>query len=343
MTHARAEPTRARLIAAFAAVYLIWGSTYLAIRFAIETLPPFLMAGTRFLVAGAILYAFTRARGAARPTRAHWRSTAIVGALLLWVGNGGVTWAEQWVPSGVTALLVATVPFWMVLADWLRPGGTRPGAMVVGGLLLGFTGLVILIGPASWPGGEGVHPLGAAVLMVSTVAWSVGSIYSRGADLPERPLQATGMEMLAGGALLTALGLASGEAARFDPGTVSLRSWLALLYLIVFGSLVGFSAYIWLLGVTAPARAATYAYVNPVVAVLLGWGLAGETLAPRTLAAVVVIIGAVALITTARGRVPAAAPNLVAAHEPQDSGDETSSPDPPDDAPGTQPVAPRPT
>jgi drug/metabolite transporter (DMT)-like permease len=295
-----ARSLRMRLIAAFAAVYVIWGSTYLAILFAIETLPPFLMAGVRFLIAGALLYGWMRLRGAPRPSGVHWRSATIVGGLLLLGGNGAVVWAEQWVPSGVAALLVATVAFWMVLLEWLRPGGVRPTGAVVLGLVVGFAGLALLVSGAGE--GERVHLLGAAALLFGTVCWAAGSIYARAAPLPASPFTATGMEMLAGGGLLVLVGVLTGELGRFDVGAVSMRSLLAFGYLVVFGSLVGFTAYIWLLGVTTPARAATYAYVNPIVAVLLGWAFAGEAFTPRMALAVGVIVGAVALIVTVRTR-----------------------------------------
>ncbi|HEX2189378.1 MAG TPA: EamA family transporter, partial [Longimicrobiaceae bacterium] len=294
-------PPLAKVLAAFAAVYVLWGSTYLAIRFAIETLPPFLMASARFLLAGAALYAFVRARGTPRPQRVHWRSAAVVGGLLLFVGNGGVVWAERTVPSGVVALLVAMVPLWMTLLEWLRPGGRRPGRRVVLGLAVGFAGMVLLVGPLEIGGAGGVDPAGAAVVLVATLAWAVGSIYSRSAQLPDDPLLATGMEMIAGGVLLAAAGLARGELGAWDPAAVSTASVLAFAYLVTFGSLVGFTAYVWLLRVSTPARVSTYAYVNPVVAVLLGWMIAGEPLNARILGAAAIIVVAVAAIT-GRGR-----------------------------------------
>ena len=299
-----ASVSRSRVIAAFAAVYIIWGSTYLAIRFAIETLPPFLMAGSRFLVSGALLYAVARARGAERPERRNWTATAVIGALLLLGGNGGVVWAEQRVPSGLAALLVATVPVWMVTLEWLR-GGLRPTRGVVAGLMLGMAGLALLIGPGEFAGGRGVDTLGAIVLVAASLSWATGSIYSRSAPLPKSPILTTGMEMLAGGVLLTLLGLATGELGRLDVAAASTKSWLALLYLVLFGSLIGFTAYIWLLKVSTPAKASTYAYVNPVVAVLLGWLFANEPLSVRTLLAAAVIIAGVALITLTKK--PAAA------------------------------------
>lgn len=297
-------PALPKLLAAFAAVYLVWGSTYLAIRFALETLPPFLMAAARFLVAGGVLYAVVRARGEPRPSLVHWRSAVIVGGLLLFLGNGGVVWAEQTVPSGVVALLVATLPLWMVLLEWARPGGERPTGRVVAGLVVGFAGLVLLVGPADLMGGGRVDPVGAGVVLFAALAWAAGSIYSRGAPLPASPFLATGMEMLAGGALLLALGVARGELGVLDLSAVSAKSALALAYLVVFGSLVGFTAYVWLLRVSTPSRVSTYAYVNPVVAVLLGWGLAGEPLSARVLGAAAVIIAAVVLITRSRTAPP---------------------------------------
>ena len=295
-----APASRPQLLAAFAAVYVLWGSTYLAIRFAIETLPPWLMAGARFLVAGGILYAIARLRGASRPTPAHWVGAVIVGGLLLLGGNGAVVWAETRVPSGLTALLVATVPIWMVLLDWLQPGGHRPTRGVTAGLVLGFVGLGVLVGPGEILGRGRVDLLGAAALTVGSIAWAAGSIYSRRATLPSSPLLATGMEMLGGGVLLVILSLASGEASTFAPEAVTMHSMLALLYLIVFGSLIGFTAYIWLLGHASAARVSTYAFVNPVVAVLLGWAFANEELTPRMMAAAAVIVAAVALITMTR-------------------------------------------
>lgn len=295
-------PMRWRVLAAFAAIYLIWGSTYLGIRFAIETLPPLLMAATRFIIAGTALYGWLRLRGAPRPTRANWGAAAVVGGLLLLGGNGIVTWAEQRVPSGLAALLIATVPLWMVLLNWLRPGGTRPSGQVIFGLVCGLVGMALLIGPADLAGNGALDPVGALALVLAALSWSVGSLYSRRAPLAKSPLLATGMEMLMGGLLLLAAGSLTGEWARLDLGSVSLLSVLALGYLIVFGSLIAFSAYVWLLRVTTPARAATYAYVNPVVAVFLGWALAGEPLNARILLAAAIIIAAVVIITSERAR-----------------------------------------
>jgi drug/metabolite transporter (DMT)-like permease len=296
------EATAGRLLGAFGALYVIWGSTYLAIRFAIETLPPLLMASVRFLVAGSLLCSWARTRGAPRPTRAHWKSAVVVGGLLIVAGNGSVVVSEQWVASGLVALLVAAVPLWMVVLDWLWGSGLRPSRRVVSGLVLGFAGVAFLAGGAG-AGVQGGHQLAGSILVVcGSLAWAGGSIYARHADVPSHPRLWVGMQMLAGGVLLLPVAAAAGELGRFDPAGVSLNSVLALAYLIVFGSLVAFSTYIWLLGVSTPARVGTYAYVNPVVALFLGWALAGEPLTFQSLVAAAIIVGSVVLITTERPR-----------------------------------------
>jgi drug/metabolite transporter (DMT)-like permease len=312
---ARSAPSPWLVIAAFAAIYLIWGSTYLAIRFAIETMPPLIMAGVRFLIAGGLLYGWTRLRGTPRPTGTNWRAAALIGALLLLGGNGAVTWAEQWVPSGLAALLIATEPLWIVLLAWLW-GGDRPSLGIAVGLALGLVGIVLLIGPGELVGGPHIDPVGALAVLIASVSWAAGSLYSRRAPLPAAPLLGTGMEMLVGGTLLLLAGLATGEAAQLHLEALSLRSALALTYLIVFGSIVAFSAYVWLLRVVTPARASTYAYVNPVVAVFLGWALAGEAITPLTLVAAAVIVTAVALIVMQQARGSARPPQEIAPPEP---------------------------
>lgn len=294
-------PTTIGLVAAFAAVYVIWGSTYLAIRVAVETLPPLTMAGIRFVVAGASLYAVLRWRGAERPTAAQWRAAAVVGGLLLLGGNGIVVWAEQTVPSGIAALLVATVPLWIVLLNALGPRGVRPAAREIVGLGLGTAGVCVLFAPQALTGDAHALPtdlLAAAGLVLASLLWAIGSLYSRRAALPSSPLLATAMEMICGGGLQLAAGLLMGEAARFDPGRVTTRSIVAVLYLIVFGSWIAFSAYVWLLRVAPAASVATYAYVNPIVAVLLGAVLLSEPLSAGTFVAMGLIVAGVVLITT---------------------------------------------
>jgi drug/metabolite transporter (DMT)-like permease len=286
-------------------LYVVWGSTYLAIRFAVEGLPPFLMAGARFLLAGTVLYTWRRARGDAVPVGREWRSAAVVGLLLLVGGNGGVSWAEQRIPSGVASLLVGTLPLWMVLLDVLRPGGRRPGWRAVVGVLAGFVGVVVLIGPAeSTAGAEMIDQAGVAAVLLGALLWSVGSLYSRDAPLPSSPLMATSAEMLTGGAGLFVVGTLSGEWGRLNLEAVPARSWWGLIYLIIFGSLVAFTAYTWLLRVAPTPLVSTYAYVNPLVAVFLGHFLAGESLTLRVLIAAVAIVGSVALITSVQSPKP---------------------------------------
>jgi drug/metabolite transporter (DMT)-like permease len=286
-----------KLLAAFASVYFIWGSTYLGIRIAIETIPPLLMAGIRFIIAGGMLYLWGVFRGHERPTLAHWKSTAIIGLMLLLVGNGGLSWSEQLIPSGVAALIVAVSPLWFILLEWMQ-GGIKPTAGVFLGLFLGTLGIIVLIDPAELVGGSSINIVGALVLLGSSVSWAVGSLYSRHAKLPASTALSNGMEMLIGGVGLLLLGVITGEWKSFHPASITPQSLFAVAYLIVFGSIIGFSSYVWLLRATTPTRASTYAYVNPVVAVIIGWLVAGEILSGRVLIAAVLIIAAVAAITT---------------------------------------------
>lgn len=299
--------SRTQVVLALGTIYLVWGSTYLAIKLADETLPPLLMAGTRFLIAGALLYGWTRLRGAARPTRAQWGAALVVGVLLLMLGNGAVVWAETIVPSGIVALLVGMVPLWMALLDWLRPGGKRPSPFVGLGLVCGFAGVALLVGPGQLAGGGSINPIGAAVVLVGSFCWAAGSLYARSSKLASPPLLATGMEMLAGGALLLVFASASGEWSQFHPSAIAIQSLMGFIYLIVVGSLVGYTIYVWLLRNTPTAIVSTYAYVNPIVAVALGWALAGEPLTPRTLFAAAIIIAGVVVISSAHLRAPASA------------------------------------
>ncbi|HEX2163131.1 MAG TPA: EamA family transporter [Thermoanaerobaculia bacterium] len=279
---AAGPPPRWKLLSAFATVYVVWGSTYLAIRFAIETLPPFLMAAGRFLVAGGLMWLWAKRRGAGRPTRRQVGAAAVVGLLLLAGGNGGVVWAEQRIDSGLAALLVATVPLWVVGIEWLLPGGRRPRLPMMLGVAGGLAGIALLVGPAELAGAERVDLRGAGVLVAASLLWTIGSLYASRAELPASARLGTAIEMLVGGAGLVLAGALAGDFGRLELGTVSALSWAALAYLVVFGSLIAFSAYVWLLRVAAPTTVATYAYVNPVVALLLGWAFAGEELSART-------------------------------------------------------------
>jgi drug/metabolite transporter (DMT)-like permease len=287
------------VIAAFAVVYLVWGSTYLAIRFTIETLPPFLSAGLRFFLAGLILYAFARIKNKeAAPQKKHWGPAIIAGGFLLLGGNGSVVWAERYVPSGLAALFIAIVPLWMVLLEWWWHHTKRPSLGVFCGIGIGFLGVWLLMAPDFLHHGAHSINLGGALLLVlASFSWSIGSIYSRKADLPSSPYLSTAMQMISGGALLLLLGLIQGEYAHFHIVNFSAKSIFALIYLVIFGSLLAFTAYLWLLKNAGVARTSTYAFVNPVVAIFLGWAFAGEKLDLQTAIAALFVLVAVIVIT----------------------------------------------
>ncbi|MCE9611472.1 MAG: EamA family transporter [Chthoniobacter sp.] len=289
------------VLTAYAVVYVLWGSTYLGIRIAIESIPPLLMAGARFSLAGIVLYTVMRLRGAPRPQPVHWRNAAVVGAGLLLVGNGGLTWAERTVPSNIAALIIASTPLWMILFDWLRPGGHRPHRTVFAGLLLGFAGVGLIIASKDHAGHHVAEPLGAFILLAAALCWAAGSVFSRHAAQSSSALLAVAMQMIAGGTLLLLAGCFLGEPHRFDFATITPASRLAFLYLFICGSLIGFTAYVWLLQVSSPARVSTYAFVNPLIAVLLGRIVLHETLPGTVVAAAALIIAAVVLITVRRG------------------------------------------
>ena len=298
-----ARPGRFAIFSAFAALYLIWGSTYLAILFAIGSIPPLLMAGTRFLLAGLILYFGARLAGAARSKPGDWRTALIVGACLLLGGNGGVTLAEQYVPSGLAALLVATVPLYIALLSWLFGISERPGLTKALGLAGGFVGVGVLIGPALRfsANGESSHAwIGIMILLCSSLIWSAGSLYSRHARQVGSPFLAAGQQMLCGGGLLLLAGLATGELRHFDPRQITMVSLGAFVYLVLIGGIIGYVSYAWLLRHCEPAKVATYAYVNPIVAILLGTLFANETLTWRTLFGAGLIIGSVAVVIMAQ-------------------------------------------
>lgn len=296
------------VVAALLAVYIFWGGTYLAMKFAIETLPPFIMAGIRFITAGAIVYVWQITQGVEKPKAVHWKNATVVGGLLLLGGNGSIVWAEQMVSSGLAAIIVAIVPLWMTLLAWLWQGGERPRGMVFGGLVLGFIGIILLVKNSS---GEvsnlSSQWLAYIAVVFASISWATGSIYSRVAKLPSAPFMAIGMQMLTGGLLCLLFGLLMGEAARFDLGQISIQSALSVGYLIIFGSIIGFSAYIWLLKVADPTVVSTYAYVNPVVAVILGWIFAGEQMTIQDGVGATIILLAVIIITKANSCKPAVA------------------------------------
>lgn len=295
------------LIAAFAAVYIFWGSTYLAVKLGIETLPPFLMAGTRFAVAGSILYLWARfSKDYVKPERVHWKTAFIVGTFLLLGGNGAVVVASQYIPSSLTALLVATEPLWIVLLSWLWLGNGRPNWKVALGLLVGFVGVYFLIaGKSAIGGGEGYGQWFAIIaVMAGALSWAIGSIYGLKAPTVKSSILNAGMQMLSGSVTLFLVGLIRGEHLSFDVAAVSSTSFFAVIYLIVFGSLIGFTAYSWLLKNAQPAMVSTYAYVNPVIAVILGWSIAGESMTAQMLVGAFVIVTSVILITATKGEKP---------------------------------------
>lgn len=299
-TAARTAPPLWLVLGAFGVVYVIWGSTYLGIRLAIDSLPPLLMAGSRFLLAGLVLYGVMRLRGAPRPDGLQWRDAAVVGALLLLAGNGAVSWAEKTVPTNIAALIIASTPLWINLLDWLRPGGRRPHGLVFGGLALGFSGVALIIAGRDRLGHSVVEPVGALVLLGAALLWAAGSLFSRHARQSSPALLAVAMQMITGGALLLGAGLGVGEWGQLDFARVTRASAWAFVYLTFFGSLLGFTAYVWLLQVSTPARVSTYAFVNPLIAVVLGRVLLGEELPRSVLLAGLLILVAVVLITLRR-------------------------------------------
>ena len=282
----------------FAAIYLIWGSTYLGIRYAVETIPPFLMMAMRHTSAGLMVYAWARRQGAEKPELRQWASAAMVGVILFLGGHGFLAWGEQRIPSGLAALLCATLPLWMVLAGKIKGVESRLSGRAWAGLLIGFAGVVLLIGPDALGGSGNLSLPAAAAAVLSAILWAVGTIYSKGLALPKSPVLSAAMQMLTGGLALTIASAAGGEWSGFHFAAVSRRSWLALLYLIVFGSIVAFTVFTWLMRVSKPSRVSTYAYVNPVVAVIVGWAVASEVIRASTIAGMAVILLGVALVNS---------------------------------------------
>jgi drug/metabolite transporter (DMT)-like permease len=315
-----AAPTKFRMLIAFAALYIVWGSTYLGIRFAIESIPPFLMAGSRFLLAGVIMFAIAWSQGAYKATWANWRVSLIVGACLLLAGNGGVTIAEQYIDSGLAALIVAIVPIYIVILGWMTGTAPKPAPVVWLGLIGGFAGVGFLLGPAlRFSSSDGRHPaIGMSILLVSSFIWSAGSLYSRSAKHAPSPFLTAAQQMLCGGVLLLLAGLFTGELRNFHPRSITMLSLASFVYLIIIGAVVGYTAYIWLLRHCEPAKVATYAYVNPIVAVLLGAGFAGEKLSIRVLIAAALIIGSVAIVITMQQLRARSEPAIGSAIEPAD-------------------------
>jgi drug/metabolite transporter (DMT)-like permease len=295
-------PARSALILAFAAIYVIWGSTYLGIRITLESMPPFLMAAARFLIAGGIIFGLIKLRGGPWPTRHQWIANAVIGTLLLLGGNGLVVWAELSIPSGITALLVGIGPLFIVLTEWAWPGGIRPTAITMAALLLGFAGVTWLAAPWETNAAGGLQLRGVIAVLGACFFWALGSIYSRHAKHGAEPFLASSLQMLGGGLALTLVAFVHGDFRGFELSAITPRAWGAFAYLVSIGSLVGFSTFVWLMKHSTPARVATYAYVNPIVAVFLGWLILDETITSRTLVASTIIIAAVVIITTEKSR-----------------------------------------
>jgi len=292
------KPPAWKVVAAFAAIYVIWGTTYLAIAMMVKSIPPYLGAGSRFLVAGTLLFAFLRLRGQPLPTPRQWGWAALAGLLLLVGGNGSIVWAQKTVPSGIASIIVATEPLWIVLASWLFFRGGRPTLLEAAGILGGFAGMVFLIGPSMLAHGGEIDPFGAGLLVFATVSWAFGSMVSRHAELPDSAPMAMSMEMASAGVIMLLLAIPKGDWSGFSLSAVTLESFLGWLYLVVFGSWIGFVAFFFLMRHCRPSRAATYAYVNPVIAIFLGWLVAGEPLSVRTLVSAAVILASVAIVVT---------------------------------------------
>jgi drug/metabolite transporter (DMT)-like permease len=289
-----------KIILAFFAVYVIWGSTYLAIRFALESLPPFCLTGVRFCIAGVVMCTWALLAGTKKPTREETFGTLILGILILAIGSSGVVLAERSLSSGLVSLLVTAVPFFIVMIQWLQPGGFHPGAKVLGGLLTGTIGLVLLLGPSKLVNTSAADLGAIASVLIGSMGAASGAVYSRRAKLPSSPQLACGMEMLFAGVLLLLTALGSGEISHLQIARITLKSVWSLIYLIVLGSIVAYSSYHWLLKEVNPAKVASYAYVNPLIAVFLGWLFAGEKVTSATIFGAGFILLAVWLITQSK-------------------------------------------
>jgi drug/metabolite transporter (DMT)-like permease len=291
-----------KTLSAFAIIYFVWGSTFLAIRIGVREVPPFLLAALRFLAAGCALTVWTIARGTRPPSRRQWASVLLIAFLIFVLDYGLLFWAERRVPSGVAAVILATIPLFMALSEITILRTQRLTARLALALLIGIGGVAVLMSRSVSLGGVPVDGAGALALIVGAVSWSVASALSRKLPLPESKVMSSGAQMLAGGVLLALAAAALGEFRRFSPSTVSRGAWLALAYLIVFGSIIAFTAYVWLIHHESPTRVGTYAYVNPVVAVLLGYFLAGEALGARTVLGTLLVLASVLVIVTTRAR-----------------------------------------
>jgi drug/metabolite transporter (DMT)-like permease len=301
------RPARWKILLAFATIYLVWGSTFLAIRVGVKQVPPFVFAGMRFLVAGAVLYAWMRARGTPSPTRREWGAAALLSVLVFVFDYGMLFWAERRVPSGIAAVMLATIPVFMAISEILVLKTERLTARLATALLVGIGGVAILVSPAVSFGDAPVDSLGACALIVAAISWSAGSALTRKLPLPAEKAMSSGAQMFSGGVLLMLTAVLLGEFHGFEWRTVSTQAWLALAYLIGAGSILGYTAYVWLIHHESPTRVGTYAYVNPVVAVVIGYFLGGEAVGPRTIVGTLLVLVSVIVITTTPRKIPAPA------------------------------------
>lgn len=308
MSAAERIPPTSAFVLAFAGIYLIWGSTYLGIRVAVETMPPFAMAAVRFFIAGLLLLLALWARGAALPTGKQWRDSFIIGTFLLLGGNGLVAWAEQYVASGIAALVIGVQPVFMVLTEWSWRGGHRPTPAVFLGMALGFVGVAYLAAPWETASVSSLHLPGLLAILLGCLFWAFGSIFSRHAKPAAAPMVGAAAQMLCGSVSLAFVAALRGEFSAVDLAAISSNSWWALVYLIVIGSWVGYSTFVWLMKHSTPARVSTYAYVNPVVAMFLGWLILDEPISPRTTLSALLIVAAVVIVTTQKNRKRPVAP-----------------------------------
>jgi drug/metabolite transporter (DMT)-like permease len=295
-------PSRGAIVLAFATIYLVWGSTYLGIRVAVETMPPFLMAGARFTISGVLLFSFMLAKGAKWPTPRQWLDQAIAGTFLLLGGNAVVSWCELRTPSGITSLVLGAAPVFVVLLDWLRPGGSRPTLGIVVGVAVGIGGIALLFGPDAIPASAKPPAIDIIALFLSSLSWWIGSFYSRHAKSGGLLLMNVSIQMLCGSFCIILTGLLLGEGSTLHLASITTQSWLAFAYLVIVGSIIAFTVYAWLLHNSSPSKVSTFAYVNPVVAVFLGWLILGEPMNSRIILATAITIGAVAIITVQRTR-----------------------------------------
>ncbi|MBN8588216.1 MAG: EamA family transporter [Rhodothermia bacterium] len=285
------------ILAAFFAIYFIWGSTFLAVHVAVMEIPPFVLSGSRYFLSGLLLLLWAFAKGLPRPTTRQVWNAAIVGTLLLAGGNGLLSWSMQRVPSGMASLVVTTGPMWLVLIQWYWKRTGRPTVQTWAGLAIGMVGMVVLIGPDSLYHMPQVRPIDIVVMLVASLFWNFGAVYSTDANMPSNPFMMTGIEMLVGGIAQYVIALFTGDWLRFTPTSVSVGAWGWLVYLVVFGSVIGFTSYAWLIRNVNPVKVATHTFVNPIVAVCLGWLVAGEPFTIYMLVSAVLMVGAVTLLT----------------------------------------------